>query len=276
VVQTAREAGVKVLLDGQGGDEVFGGYAKFTYANLASLLRRRRFMALAREAASTLLRGDLYVLDLRRGYRYLPGPLRRLFRVDSLLLTVLRADWDEAVAAESTPATRWWRNAGSNTPGAGTLMQRVQIDDITIDTLPQLLRFQDRCSMAFSLEGRMPLLDHRLVEYGVSLPDHLKIQRGWSKYAVRQAMQGLMPDRVRQRTTKLGFSAPDREWLLGELRPQITEFIEEPLRAEAYIDIAALRRWYRTATPENVNTEACLGLFRILALEAWMRAFDVH
>src|SRR6266568_6011118 len=111
VMRTARDAGVKVLLDGQGGDEVFGGYAKFRYAYLASLLRSGRLLRLAREIAAMLGQGDRSVLDIRRGYRYLPNRARRLLGVDSLLHGVLRADWDRALAGESTPATRWWRYA---------------------------------------------------------------------------------------------------------------------------------------------------------------------
>jgi len=126
--------------------------------------------------------------------------------------------------------------------------------------------------MAFSLEARVPLLDHRVVEMGISLPDHLKVQRGWSKYAMREAAKGELPDLIRRRTTKLGFAAPDRAWLGTELRPQITALLEGPMRAERFVDVKALQRAY--AAPHS-NAEAYLGLFRILALEMWMQAFDV-
>ncbi len=278
VMRTAKAAGVKVLLDGQGGDEVFGGYAKFRYAYLASLLRSGRLVRLAREIAAMLGQGDRSVLDIRRGYRYLPNRARRLLGVDSLLHGVLRADWDRALAGESTPATRWWRYAASARPAASpiSVMQRIQVDDILVDTLPLLLRMEDRSSMAFSLEARVPLLDHPLVEYGVSLPDHLKVHNGWSKFAVREAMRGVVPDVVRRRTTKLGFAAPDRRWLAGELRPQVTELIEDTLRCDKYVDAAALRRWYRSPHTAQANEESYLGLFRVLALEMWMRVFDVQ
>ncbi len=279
VMRTARDAGVKVLLDGQGGDEVFGGYAKFRYAYLASLLRSGRLLRFAREAGAMLTQGDLnYVLNLRRGYRYLPTRLRRLLGVDSLLEGVLRADWDRALAGESTPATRWWRYAragGSGHTGI-SVMQRIQVDDIMMDTLPLLLRMEDRSSMAFSLEARVPLLDHRLVEYGISLPDHLKVHHGWSKYAIRETMRGVLPDAVRQRTSKLGFAAPDRRWLAHDLRPHVTTLIEDSLRCERYVDVAALRRWYASPQAAGASEEAYLGLFRILALEMWMRAFDLR
>jgi asparagine synthase (glutamine-hydrolysing) len=277
VMRAAREAGVKVLLDGQGGDEVFGGYAKFRYAYLASLLRAGRLGMMAREGWASVLQRDLYILDLRKGYRYLPNRLRRLLGVDSLLQQVLRADWDRAVGDESTPATRWWRHAAGNAghDTGWTTVQAVQVEDILVDTLPFILRMEDRSSMAFSIEARVPLLDHKLVEYGLSLPDHLKIQGGFSKFAVRQATRGMIPEAVRLRRTKLGFAGADRRWLDGDLRPQVTELIEGNLRCERFIDPAPLRAWYRSPASGTANDEAYGGLFRVLALEMWMRAFAV-
>jgi asparagine synthase (glutamine-hydrolysing) len=277
VMGAARDAGVKVLLDGQGGDEVFGGYAKFRYAYLASLLRSGRVGRLIREFGATLLQGDRYVLDIRGGYRYLPTRVRGLLRVDSVLKGALRADWDQVLSARSTPASRWWQNASAtrNEEGTGTALQRIQMDDILVDTLPQLLRLEDRFSMAFSLEARVPLLDHKLVEYGLSLPDHLKVNNGWSKFAVRQAMRGLMPERVRLRKSKLGFAVPHRAWLARDLRAQVTELLEDDLRCSRYVDTAAVRRWYKSALSHTANSESYLGLFRVLSLEMWMRAFRI-
>src|SRR5438876_7298893 len=119
--------------------------------------------------------------------------LRRLLGVDGLLRRAVRSDWNRVVAGESSPATRWWRFASQQRLGDShtSIMQRMQLDDIFVDTLPMLLRMEDRSSMAFSLEARVPLLDHHVVEYGVSLPDDLKIRNGWSKFAVRRATQGV-------------------------------------------------------------------------------------
>jgi asparagine synthase (glutamine-hydrolysing) len=278
VMRAAHETGVKVLLDGQGGDEVFGGYAKFRYAYLASLLRSGRLGTAGREAWASLLQRDLYILDIRQGYRYLPRRLRALLGVDSLLQQVLRADWNRAVGDESTPATRWWRLAsGSSTPATPlTLMQAVQIEDILVDTLPLILRMEDRSSMAFSIEARVPLLDHKLVEFGLSLPDHQKIQGGFSKFAIREATRGLMPEEVRLRRTKLGFAGADRRWLNADLRPQVTELIEGNLRCDRFVDPRPLREWYRSPASRTAGSEPYGSLFRVLSLEMWMRAFDVH
>jgi asparagine synthetase B (glutamine-hydrolysing) len=178
VMRAASEAGVKVLIDGQGGDEVFGGYAKFRYAYLLSLLRAGRLMTASQEMVGMIRQGDRYVLDVRNGYRYLPANMRRLLAVDSMLERVLPKDLAQTIGDETTPATQWWRNARTNGHKSDpTMVQRIQMDDILVDTLPQLLRMEDRSSMAFSLEARVPLLDHRVVELGLSLPDRLKVRR---------------------------------------------------------------------------------------------------
>ena len=138
-----------------------------------------------------------------------------------------------------------------------------------------LLRMEDRSSMAFSLEARVPLLDHHVVDYGLSLPDDLKIRNGWSKFAVRRAMQGIVPDLVRMRKTKLGFSVPGQRWLAADLRPQVTALVEDTLRCQKYVDTKVLRRWYGAPRAAAASTESYLGLFRVLSLEMWMRAFQI-
>jgi asparagine synthase (glutamine-hydrolysing) len=276
VMRAAKEAGVKVLLDGQGGDEIFGGYAKFRYAYIMSLLRGGRLATATQELTGMLRHGDRYFLDIRNGSRYVPPLLRRALNSESELQPFVTGDWNDAVLEESNPGTRWWRNALQRQNGsASTLLQRIQVDDIAVDTLPQLLRMEDRSSMAFSLEARVPLLDHKVVELGLSLPDHLKFNRGWSKFAVREATKGQLPDSVRLRTTKLGFAAPDRAWMATDLRAEITELLSGDLRCRRYVDVAALRRWQRSSASQKANTASFIGLFRILSLEMWMRAFSL-
>ena len=94
---------------------------------------------------------------------------------------------------------------------------------------------------------------------------------------MRQAVQGIIPDVVRQRKTKLGFAVPGRQWLTRELRPQVSALIEDSLRSAKYVDPDVVRRWYR-ASPDGAtarSAEAYLGLFRLLSLEMWMRAFSL-
>jgi asparagine synthase (glutamine-hydrolysing) len=88
-------------------------------------------------------------------------------------------------------------------------------------------------------------------------------------------MEGMVPEPVRWRKTKLGFAAPDRHWLTKDLRPQVTELINEDLRVRRYVDVDALRSWYSSPNAARANEESYLGLFRVLSVEMWMRAFGV-
>jgi len=88
------------------------------------------------------------------------------------------------------------------------------------------LRYEDRNSMAFSIESRVPFLDHRFVEFVLSLPDEWKFRNGWSKYVQRRALEGLLPHEVVWRKDKLGFVTPQNEWQ-QELKTSLIEFVSE-------------------------------------------------
>jgi asparagine synthase (glutamine-hydrolysing) len=87
--------------------------------------------------------------------------------------------------------------------------------------LPTILRSYDRASMAHGIEVRMPFMDWRLVTYGFALPEESKLGRGYTKRILRQAMVSLMPDPIRLRTNKIGFTSPLDEWTRGKLRPWV-------------------------------------------------------
>jgi asparagine synthase (glutamine-hydrolysing) len=269
VMRAAADAGIKVLLDGQGGDEVFGGYGKFRYAYLLSLLRRGQVGRFASEAFATLRMGDRYILDVRNGYRYLPKRLRRGLSIDSFLTGNVRVQH----TAESEPAARLWSHVRAGS-GSGVIAP-LQLYDIGLDTLPQLLRYEDRSSMAFSIEARVPFLDHELLEMGLGLPDDLKIRGGWSKFALRQAISGTIPEGVRLRKTKLGFAAPERRWLSGPLREPIMDVLAGSARSAPFVDVASVRERYAASAGKVLPNEAYLGLLRVVALETWMKVFKV-
>ena len=98
-----------------------------------------------------------------------------------------------------------------------------QYDSIVRSQLPALLRYEDRNSMAHSVETRLPFLDHRLVEYAFRLPDKVKLHGGVSKLILRRTMRGIVPDMILDRRDKIGFATPERDWLLGPLSGVIRE-----------------------------------------------------
>ncbi len=202
VMRLARASGVTVLLDGQGADELLGGYRVYAGIRLAGALRSgsprqiadglRALMAARGPLISTL--GHTLL-----GGRPLPRALTRGRMPDGWLggaLAGCRGPAAEPLSGSATLlGTRLWR-------------------DIASDNLPGLLRYEDRNSMAFGIEARVPFLDHRLVEASLALPDRLRIagprQR---KVALFRAMRGIVPGMVLARTDKVGFDPPQDRWL---------------------------------------------------------------
>jgi asparagine synthase (glutamine-hydrolysing) len=126
--------------------------------------------------------------------------------------------------------------------------------------------------MAFSVEARLPFLDHRLVEWLVQVPPELKLSKGMTKVVLRQAMAGVLPDDVRLRTDKMGFVTPEDEWLRGPWRFQIESLLNsDRMRARHYWHVDVLKDWYRRYCDGNLAVGP--AVWRWVNLELWLRRF---
>ena len=207
VMRLAKEHETTVLLDGQGADETLGGYLHFFRPYLLSLfkadrakfetevvayekLHRRRFDAGWRFRVEAVLPGLMSCL----------GAARRHLRAQEHL-NWLNRDFVEAYRRERPP----FKSFDNLNEALRFFSQHYG--------LRTLLRFSDRNSMAFSREVRLPFLSHILVEFVFSLPDTYKLRAGWTKWILRQAMNGIVPETVRLRVDKLGFQPPQEEWM---------------------------------------------------------------
>lgn len=138
--------------------------------------------------------------------------------------------------------------------------------------LPHLLRYADRNSMAFSREVRLPFLDHRLVELVDSLEDRMKIRGGTTKWALREAVRGAVPEAVRTRRDKVAFAVPAADWMRGPMSDSLRDTLGRPrLAARGIYDAAEVQR----------DLDAFLAgddargpmIWRVFAAELWMRTF---
>jgi asparagine synthase (glutamine-hydrolysing) len=252
VMRLAATERVKVLLDGQGADEIFGGYTPFSAARYAGLLRRGNVLATLRALAGghanapRLLRHAL--LGPRRVPRWLGG-----WREPAWLGPALRS-----VETLWPPRPR----------RRGTLLSHILWDQLTIGGLPALLRYEDRNSMAFGIEARVPFLDHRLVEAALRLPDRLKIRDGRRKVALVEAMRGIVPDSVLARRDKIQFETPQARWLRETAAAWRPLALDPRAETEGYV-----RRGAVSAALEAVGAGAGdhRALWRMLNLELWLR-----
>ena len=190
VMKLAKQNNVVVLLDGQGGDEIFGGYRKFLFFYLKQLIREGKIIKAASEAARFLGQNEFNLFDLEGLKRYTnTSGVNKYLSAKSLLLDrKFRIDFKSADGFKDK-----------------------SYQDIFFFSYPQLLRYEDRNSMAFSLESRVPFLDYRLVSFIFNLPSSFKIRNGYTKALLRDGLRGILPDQVRLRKSKLGFATPEKQ-----------------------------------------------------------------
>jgi asparagine synthase (glutamine-hydrolysing) len=264
VMRTAREAGVTVMLDGQGADEILAGYHGYFGPFFADLLAHGRVGELGRELAAyrSLHGASAATAAVALARPFVPGRVRRLARARArggatLLHPSLRA----------YPAVP----EANGAPYRDRLRRQLHLI-LTSRGLPELLRYEDRNSMAHSLEARVPFLDHRLVELMFSLQATDLIDRGRTKAVLRRALGDLIPPLVRDRVDKLGFVTPEQLWLrgrLGELAADV--FASQSFRERGWVDVAAARK--RLERHRRGELNAGFELWRALNVELWARTF---
>ena len=138
--------------------------------------------------------------------------------------------------------------------------------------LPALLHYEDRNSMAFSLETRLPFLDYRLIEYVFGLPPEQKINRGVTKVILRNTMRGIIPERIRNRADKMAFGTPEEIWFRTILRNRIYEIITSKSFAErGYFDVHKVKKGFEEHCEGKIHLN--LAIWRYVNLELWFRIF---
>jgi asparagine synthase (glutamine-hydrolysing) len=274
VMRLAAERSIKVLLDGQGGDELMAGYPRYFATFAAHLARQGRFLTLAKEIAAFRITGQNLPFLLAIALYLAAPPWLKALGERSITrartghtLDVLNPDFKHRF--EHRPYEHF---AGVQSRYDSDLSLQL-CHDATVYTLPGLLRYEDKNSMAFSIEARVPFLDYRLVEFLLSLPPEYHIHNGWTKWSLRQAMAGVLPEAVRWRRDKKGFPTPEMLWLRAGQERISALFTGAEVRSRAYLDPRQIRD--RVATTLAGRDVGFSEVWRWINLELWMRCFNL-
>jgi asparagine synthase (glutamine-hydrolysing) len=206
VFQLAKEQGVKVLLDGQGADEMLAGYSKYYKWYWQELFQKRKLVRSGELKAARKL-GVEEKFGFKNIIAALAPDIASVILERQYLLSALRQEdlSREFVRLQS-------REAYYSSP-ANFNLNGVLYFNTCIHGLEELLRHADRNSMAHGREVRLPFLHHELVEFVFSLPSHFKIRQAWTKWILRQSMSQRLPDEVVWRKKKVGFEPPQVQWM---------------------------------------------------------------
>lgn len=263
VMQEARRCGIPVLLDGQGADELLAGYGHWG-PFLADLVTSGQLSATWREleARSRVAGGGAVTMAriaASAASYVFPGLRGRVLPGKGLDIASSRVR-DQAVKLPP----------GLQVANGENRLEAELRTLFSLTRLPALLRYEDRNSMHFAIETRLPFLDYRLVELGFHLPGEMKLRGGWSKAVLRDAMAGILPEPVRMRRDKNGFATAEGLWWregLGELAFKI--FSSSDIASREFVDPS--RYLALLAAHRAGKADHRFALWRGLNLELWLR-----
>ena len=268
---------VKVVLGGQGGDEIFGGYARYLIAYFEQCIKAAIEGSYKSGNYVVTIESIVPNLGILREYKPM---LREFWReglfsdLDSRYFRLIdrSSDMKEEVdwhALDKDRVFEAFQNIFNNPENVG---HEAYFDKMThFDfkcLLPALLHIEDRMSMAHGLESRVPFLDHPLVEFAATVPADLKFAGGDTKHLLKLALGGELPDAILNRRDKMGFPVPLKEWFVEELR----DFVQDLFRSRA-----ARSRPFMNADAVLANFEQAGRFSRktwgLISLEIWHQMF---
>ena len=263
VMKLAKENGIKVVLDGQGGDELFAGYRNYYPFYWRELLAHGKYHDFFKEINSASGNINLLARAILKNkvINNIPAQLRgSIYKSRNPKLNYLNSDFFRAnqsrMIKESEPRT----------------LNEALREDFISKRLKIFLKCEDRCSMWHSVESRVPFTDdHELTEFVFSIPGAYKIRNGVNKVLLREAMKVFLPEKIYSRKDKMGFTTPHNSWICqmkDELRPMFTEKIS------GYINIKKLEKDYDNFFSPAGDKEDPM-VFKFITFAKWVEVFGM-
>jgi len=265
VMKTAREAGITVMLDGQGGDELFTGYTPYYYTFYAEAKKNGDTDLLKTEQnyVKNTPFGDININKINKK-SHIKDIIKKILphEIKDFLRTFIRQHESKYISVSG----KTYRQYSYSTLNQmlNTLMYYT--------SLPILLKYEDRNSMRFSIESRTPFADDiDLIEYTFSIPGVYKIHNGWSKYLLRESMGNIVPKQIKERTDKIGFSTPEYDWLQS-IKPYVFDGNNSDIKK--ILNISQMEKdWEKIFTKQNRT--GITNIWRYINFILWFRTFKV-
>jgi asparagine synthase (glutamine-hydrolysing) len=269
---------VKVVLGGQGGDEIFGGYARYLVGYLEQAIKGAIFETKEEGRHLVTLESIIPQLPLLKQYE----PLLKNFLSKGMfedmdaryfhlidrsqsLETLITSELQDSFDREELFSS--FQEIFNHPDTKSYINKMTHFDQKTL--LPALLQIEDRVSMAVSLESRVPLLDTRIVDLVTSMPPPLKFQDGKTKHILKKAVRTLLPETILHRKDKMGFPVPLNEWMRGGV---VRDFVADTLLSQRSLQ----RGIYKPEVLKSMLESHGVGgrqLWGALSLELWHQAY---
>lgn len=259
MARLTHESGIKVILNGQGGDEVLSAYWQTYFLYLRDLGRRRNFWTLAEHLVGAMTGTGNPALVAQ-----VPVMLQR-YR--------MRRQSSTQIRLRSGLAQKRLGILEDMLAMSGTARR---VYEVRTMFLPRLLKWDDRNLMAFSVEGRYPFLDHELIELCLSFAPHTLYYRGWTKWPLRTGLRHILPPKIARRHTKNGFETPQEKWLTGPLYHSIEEWMGRDRPIWGYVERGEVEHlWRQVVQSKKSGNEFSQALFRLLVFDLWLEQFQI-
>jgi asparagine synthase (glutamine-hydrolysing) len=257
-MKCAKEQGIRIILEGHGGDELLCGYPLYYFYYFMTLLAHRKWQKLLVEVLQSR---DQTWDEAKILFRtYSPNVGRH---IRSLIRRVLK---NENLSTRQTSVSSRF-----DTPSLTIDLASKLESDMALESIPTALACVDKSSMWHGVEIRTPFLTERFVEHCASLPLDQKMRDGWTKYAFRLAMKTTLPEQIRLRRKKIGFQMPHLSWIEGELRQTLRNFFSDPnLKGTRYYNSQTARHILNKATMTMRDANI---IWRMVNVELWLREF---
>lgn len=266
VMQKARETGVKVVLDGQGGDELFGGYHSYMYNYWAEILKNFKWNTLHREMKGFLPWHLRYSFFVKQHLRF--STVRKL---PSFAQYQINRNYFGDLYYLNLPFLNENKKRLSGNPLPKNL-NKMLLQEFTNTRLKAYLKCEDRCSMWHSVESRTPFADDiNLIEYAFQLPSTYKIKNGVNKYILRESLRGKVPEIILNRKDKMGFATPNSQWI-KEIKEAVRPYFDDGLKD--YFDMQKINRDFNQMFSNNLGPDDT-RTFKFIAFAVWKKVYGL-